>query len=338
MVDLQTRTTFPALLQQFFVDYLAQQRAVSRHTVASYRDTFRLLLLFAQRDTGKSPTALSLHDLDQGVILRFLDHLEHGRGNSVRSRNARLSAIRAFLKFAAYKDFAALATIERNLAIPTKRHDRPSLGYLKRPEMEAILASPDVTTWLGRRDKVMFGLMYNTGARVSEIAGLRIGDLLLNVAPAVHLHGKGRKHRTVPIWKQTASTLRGWLRDLPSAETEQPLFPASSGGGALTRSGIARRLAQAVEAGSRTCPELIGRTVSPHTIRHTTAMHLLQSGVDITVIALWLGHESTTTTHIYLEADMAMKEAALSRLHPTKGSGKLRYRAPDDLMLFLKSL
>ncbi|MFV0644898.1 MAG: site-specific integrase [Sphingomonadaceae bacterium] len=338
MADPRTQPTFPTLLQQFFVDYLAQQRAVSRHTVASYRDTFQLLLLFAQKDVGKSPTELSLHDLDSGLILRFLDHLERERGNSVRSRNARLSAIRSFLKFAAHKDFTALATIEQNLAIPTKRHDRPSLGFLTRHEIDAILAAPDTSNWLGRRDRAMLALMYNTGARVSEVAGLRVPDLVLNVSPVVHLYGKGRKRRTVPIWKQTAATLRGWIRQLPQDEGDHPLFPGGTEGKALTRSGITRRLTLAVERAQRVCPELAGRAISPHTIRHTTAMHLLQAGVDITVIALWLGHESPTTTHIYLEADMAMKEAALSRLHPIRTPGQLRYRAPDDLMQFLKSL
>lgn len=338
MAEPRLHPSFPTLLQQFFVDHLAQQRAVSRHTVASYRDTFQLFLLFARKAVGTMPTELTLQDIKPELILRFLDHLEQDRGNSVRSRNARLSAIRSFLKFAAHKDVTAIATIEMNLAIPIKRHDRPSLGFLQRTEIDAILAAPDPTSWLGRRDRAMLTLMYNTGARVSEVAGLKVSDVVLSGSPAVHLFGKGRKHRTVPIWKQTAATLRQWIRHLPDAEDQSPLFPNVAGGISLTRSGIARRLALAVEQAKTACPDLAKQSVSPHTIRHTTAMHLLQAGVDITVIALWLGHESRTTTHIYLEADMAMKEAALSRLQPAAAAGQLRYRAPDDLMRFLKSL
>lgn len=338
MAEPRLHPSFPALLQQFFVEYLAEQRAVSRHTVASYRDTFQLFLLFAKKATGKMPTNLALQDISPELILSFLNHLELERGNSVRSRNARLSAIRCFLKFAAHKDVTAIATIERNLAIPIKRHDRPSLGFLQRTGIDAILAAPDPQSWLGRRDRAMFTLMYNTGARVSEVTGLKITDVILTGSPAVHLLGKGRKHRTVPIWKQTAATLRHWIRFLPEAEPQSPLFPTSAGGMALTRSGIARRLTLAVEQAAKVCPELTKQTISPHTIRHTTAMHLMQAGVDITVIALWLGHESPTTTHIYLEADMAMKDAALSRLQPAVAESKLRYKAPDDLMQFLKSL
>jgi len=338
MAEPRLHPSFPALLQQFFVEYLAEQRAVSRHTVASYRDTFQLFLLYAKGATGKMPTDLSLQDIKPELILSFLNHLEQERGNSVRSRNARLCAIRCFLKFAAHKDLTAIATIEGNLAIPIKRHDRPSLGFLQRDGIDAILAAPDPASWLGRRDRAMFALMYNTGARVSEITALKVSDVVVAGSPAVHLFGKGRKHRTVPIWKQTAATLRHWIRVLPDAEPRSPLFPTSAGGAALTRSGIARRLALAVEQAGKVCPELTRRTISPHTIRHTTAMHLLQAGVDITVIALWLGHESPTTTHIYLEADMTMKDAALSRLHPAAAEGKLRYKAPDDLMKFLKSL
>lgn len=328
--------SFPTLLQRFFVDYLRQQRAVSPSTVAAYRDTFRLLLAFAQKTIGKTPTDLALADLDASLILAFLDDLERSRGNSVRSRNARLSAIRSFLKYAAHQDLTALAIIERNLAIPQKRHDKAVLGFLTRPEMEAIIAAPDVRTWAGQRDRALFTVLYNTGARVSEAIGLRVGDVILDVSPVAHLHGKGRKRRSVPLWKATAAVLRPWVRRLARSSEADFLFPNSTGG-KLSRSSVTQRLGSAVDAAARQHPQLAGRPISPHTIRHTTAMHLLQAGVDITVIALWLGHESPTTTHIYLEADLAMKEEALSRLQPlatTLG----RYRPPDQLMAFLQGL
>ncbi|GHH25363.1 integrase [Sphingomonas glacialis] len=336
MADSLAPPSFPALLQRFFTEYLREQRAVSPSTVAAYRDTFRLMLLFAQRTIGKSPTELALADIDGTLILAFLDHLERERSNSVRSRNARLSAIRSFLKYAAHQDLTALATIEHGLAVPQKRSDQNVLGFLTRPEMEAIIAAPDPQSWAGRRDRALFTLLYNTGARVSEIIDLRVGDVVLDVSPVAHLRGKGRKRRSVPIWKTTAATLRQWQRHLPRACENDPLFPNSSGG-RLSRSSVTQRLALAVTSASRSLPQLGGKPISPHTIRHTTAMHLLQAGVDITVIALWLGHESPTTTHIYLEADLAMKEAALSRLEPTAATPG-RYRAPDRLMAFLQAL
>jgi integrase/recombinase XerD len=328
--------TFPVLLQRFFAEHLRQQRAVSPHTVAAYRDAFRLLLLFAQARTGKSPTELALVDLDAALILAFLDHLERERKSSVRSRNARLSAIRAFLKYAAHEDLTALAVIERCLAIPQKRHDKAVLGFLSRPEMEAIIAAPDSRTWAGRRDQALFSLLYNTGARVSEAIDLKVSDVVLDVSPVAHLQGKGRKRRSVPLWKATAAALRQWLRHLPDAGPQAHLFPGSTGG-RLSRSSVAQRLALAVGDAARGLPKLSGRAISPHTIRHTTAMHLLQSGVDITIIALWLGHEDPSTTHIYLQADLAMKEEALSRLQPI-AAAPARYRPPDQLMAFLQAL
>lgn len=336
MGDPSLHPTFPALLQRFFVDHLRQQRAVSPCTVAAYRDTFRLLLGFAQATTGKMPTDLTLGDLDASLILGFLDHLERDRGNSVRSRNARLSAIRSFLKYAAHQDLSSLAIIERSLSIPQKRHDKAVLGFLTRPEMEAIIAAPDRHSWAGQRDRALFTVLYNTGARVSELINLRVGDVVLEVSPVAHLTGKGRKRRSVPLWKSTAATLRPWLRRLGASIGEDHLFP-SSAGGKLSRSSVAERLALAVVGATRHQPQLAGRAVSPHTIRHTTAMHLLQAGVDITVIALWLGHESPTTTHGYLEADLSMKEEALGRLQPL-ATAPARYRPPDQLMAFLQSM
>lgn len=328
--------SFPVLVQRFFVDHLRQQRAVSSCTIAAYRDAFKLLLTFAEQKIGKAPTDLTLADLNAPLILSFLDHLERERKNTVRSRNARLSAIRAFLKYAAHEDVTALATIERSLAVPQKRHDKTVLGFLSRPEMEAIISAPDLGTWAGCRDQALFTLLYNTGARVSEAINLQVGDVELDLSPVAHLHGKGRKRRSVPLWKATAATLKHWLKRLPDARSQAYLFP-SSAGGRLSRSSVTQRLSLAVEHAILKYPDLSKRSISPHTIRHTTAMHLLQSGVDLTVIALWLGHEDPSTTHIYMEADLAMKEAALSRLQPI-AAAPVRYRAPDHLMAFLQAL
>ncbi|KYK46216.1 integrase [Bradyrhizobium liaoningense] len=328
--------SFPTLLQRFFVDHLRQQRAVSSSTVAAYRDAFKLLLAFAEKAIGKAPTDLALADLNATLVLAFLDHLERERKNSVRSRNARLSAIRTFLKYAAHEDLTVLAVIERSLAVPQKRHDKPVLGFLSRAEMDAIIAAPDCATWAGRRDQALFTFLYNTGARISEAINLRAGDVVLDVSPVAHLHGKGRKRRSVPLWKATAATLRQWRRHLQDAGPQGYLFP-SRAGGRLSRSSATQRLALAVAQAARQIPALAERAISPHTIRHTTAMHLLQSGVDITVIALWLGHEDPSTTHIYLEADLAMKEAALSWLQPITAA-PTRYQPPDQLVAFLQSL
>jgi len=333
MSDPTAQPSFPTLLQRFFVNYLRQQRAVSPSTVAAYRDTFRLLLAFAEKTIGKVPTDLTLGDLDAELILGFL---ERERGNSVRSRNARLAAIRSFLKYAAHQDLTALGIIERSLSIPQKRCDKAVLGFLTRPEMEAIIDASDRQSWVGQRDRAMFTMLYNTGARVSEIIDLRVGNVVIDVSPVAHLYGKGRKRRSTPLWKPTAIIIRQWVRQLAGAGETDYLFPSSSGR-RLSRSAVTQRLALAVEQATRRHPKLAGRAISPHTIRHTTAMHLLQAGVDITVIALWLGHESPSTTHIYLEADLAMKEEALSRLQPIDAS-PARYRPPDQLMAFLQGL
>ena len=331
-----TAPSFPTLLQRFFVDHLRQQRAVSPCTVAAYRATFKLLLAFAEKRIGKSPTDITLPDLNADLILAFLDHLERERANSVRSRNARLSAIRVFLKYAAHEDLTALAVIERSLAVPQKRHDKPVLGYLTRPEVHAIINAPDPKTWAGRRDRALFAFLYNTGARVSEAINLQVGSVILETAPVVHLHGKGRKRRSVPLWNETARSLKRWGQDLRDRRADAYLFPNSSGG-RLSRSSVRQRLDLAVNAAGRDVPSVMAKAISPHTFRHTTAMHLLQSGIDLTVIALWLGHEDTSTTSIYMEADIAMKEEALSRLQPVTATG-VRYRPPDKLMHFLQSL
>jgi site-specific recombinase XerD len=336
MPDPIPTPSFSTLIQRFFVEHLGRQRAVSPCTIAAYCDTFRLLLSFAEAKISKSPAALALVDLDARLILSFLDHLEKERNNGARSRNARLAALRSFLKYAAHHDLTALHVIEQALAIPMKRFDRPVLGFLSRQEMQAILEAPDPRTWAGQRDRTLFSLMYNTGARVTEVIGLRIGDIIINGSAVAHLHGKGRKERSMPLWRSTAGLIRGWKRRLDDIGDEKFLFPNRSGG-RMARSNVTQRLKLAVAVAAEQHPQLTRRSISPHTIRHTTAMHLLQSGIDIAVIALWLGHESPTTTHMYLEADLSMKERTLNRLQPA-GASLGRYRPPDQLMQFLQDL
>lgn len=328
--------TLPMLVQRFFMDHLREQRAVSAQTIAAYRDTLRLLLTYAASALNRTPSAITLPDLDAPMLLGFLDHLEKDRGNSVRSRNARLAAIRTFLKFASHHDLASLATIERALAIPLKRFDRPMVGFLSRAEIASIIDAPDRASWVGQRDRAFFSVMYNTGARVSEMIGIRCQDVVLEGQPAVHLRGKGRKERTVPLWRATASLIRSWRRQIGDPTGDSILFPNRSGG-RMTRSNVTQRLELAVAAAGLKNPSILERTVTPHIVRHTTAMHLLQSGVDITVIALWLGHEDTATTHMYVEADLAMKEQALMKLQPSTAAPG-RFRASDNLLSFLQSL
>ena len=328
--------SFPALVQAYFGEYLTQQRALSPQTIAAYRDGFVLFLGFAEKRLGKAPAAMSLADVTPELIMAFLDHLERQRHNSVRSRNARLAALRSFLKFAGHRDVASLQVIERALGVPVKRFERPMFGYLTREEVLAILGEPG-GSWLSQRDHALFLLMYNTGARVSEIIGIKVGDVVLDTSAAcVHLHGKGRKQRSVPLWRSTVKVLRAWLHVNPQFESASPLLPNRDGKG-MTRSNVARRLSLAVSAAAVQHPHLTQRRVSPHTLRHTTAMHLLQAGVDISVIALWLGHESPVTTNHYVEADLAMKERALAKLHEPDAKIQ-RYRAPDSLLNFLKTL
>jgi site-specific recombinase XerD len=328
--------SFAALVQAYFAEYLTQQRALSPQTVAAYRDAFVLFLEFAQSRLGKLPAAFALADMTPELITAFLNHLEQQRHNCVRSRNARLAALRSFLKFASRRDVSSLQVVERALGIPVKRFERPMFGYLSREEMLAVIDAPD-ETWIGRRDYALFLLLYNTGARVSEITTVKVGDVVLeDRAACVHLLGKGRKQRSVPLWRSTVRTLRAWLRQNPQLEAESPLLP-NQHGHAMTRTNVALRLALAVQAATRLHPGLGKRQISPHVIRHTTALHLLQAGVNISVIALWLGHESPVTTHQYVEADLAMKERALARIHEPDARIR-RYRAPDSLIDFLKTL
>ncbi|HUG22780.1 tyrosine-type recombinase/integrase [Piscinibacter sp.] len=327
--------TFAALVQVFFAEHLQQQRAMSPRTVATYRDAFVLFLDFAKARLRKQPTAMRLRDITPKLILAFLDHLEHERGNSVRSRNARLAALRAFLKFAGRRDVTALDVVEQALGVPMKRFERPMVGFLSREEMLAIIGEPG-SSWTSQRDHLLLRMLYNTGARVSEIVGVKIADVVLDGAACVHLQGKGRKQRTVPLWRSTVKQIKAWLKLNPQLGPASPLLP-NRNGKAMTRGNVTQRLDLAVTVATTVQPQLAKRKISPHIVRHTTAMHLLQSGVDITVIALWLGHESPTTTHHYVEADLAMKERALARLHEPDAAMR-RYRAPDSLVKFLKTL
>jgi len=261
--------------------------------------------------------------------------LEHERKNSIRSRNLRLTALRAFLKYASRRDVNSLHDIERALAVPMKRFERPMLGFLSREEMLAVLGQPG-ETWSSQRDHLLLAMLYNTGARVSEMIGVRVADVVLDGAACVHLHGKGRKLRSIPLWKSTVMEIRAWLRLNPTLRGEAPLLP-NRDGQAMSRSNVTQRLSLAVQRAASQLPNLVNKRISPHTLRHTSAMHLLQSGVPFNVIALWLGHESTTTTHRYVEADLSMKAKALARLEgPDTKLG--RYKAPDSLLRFLQTL
>lgn len=328
--------SFASLVQQFFTEYLVTQRALSPRTIASYRDALMLFLDFAHKRLGKMPTALNLADIEPDLILAFLDHLELERHNSVRSRNLRLTALRAFLKFAARRDVSSFYVIERALGVPMKRFERPMLGFMSREEMLAVIGQPG-DTWTSQRDHLLMAMLYNTGARVSEIIGVRVSDVVMGKSACVHLRGKGRKQRSTPLWKTTVQEIRAWLRRNPTLGADAALLP-NRNGHTMTRGNVTQRIDIAVSRAAKVHSSLSNRSISPHTIRHTTAMHLLQSGVAFSVIALWLGHESTTTTHRYVEADLAMKEKALARLQEPDTKMR-RYHPPDDvLMQFLQAL
>lgn len=328
--------SFPTLVQDFFCQRLMAQGNASPRTVISYRDTFRLLLRYCEEKTGTSAALLTLGHLTASLILGFLDHLEKTRGNSVRSRNARLAAIRSFFHYAAHRDPISLPLIGQVLAIPMKRFDRPLLDFLSREEVEAVLRAPDPCTWSGCRDQVMLATLYNTGARVSEIVGLRVMDAQIDGHASLRIRGKGRKQREVPLWRSTLARLKAWVAR-NDGRPEAPLFP-NRDGMPLSRFGVVKRLRAAARVAAEQCPALRDRHISPHTLRHTTAMHLLQSGVDITVIALWLGHESPATTHLYVEADLSMKQRALDRLPAPPGGRPRRFRPSDRLLAFLEAL
>ena len=328
-------TQFSSLMQSFFAQHLCEHKQVSPRTVTVYRDTFRLLFAFMQTRIGRTPSELGIADLDAPVILDFLEHLETERHNHARSRNLRLSAIRSFFRYASLRDVEHLAVVNRVLAIPTKRTSRPLLTFLSRPEIDAILASMDQKTWLGGRDHALLLTMYNTGARASELTALTCGQVVFGSTTLVHLHGKGRKERTVPLWPQTAKVLTRWFQILNTDEKGWA-FPTMHGT-RLSADALNRLLQGAVGRASTACPDLASKRVTPHVIRHTTALHLLQAGVDIAVIALWLGHESIETTHGYVEADIEMKQRALEKLTPATATVS-RFKAGDSLLQFLSKL
>lgn len=328
-------TILAPVLETFFTERLMTQRRASPNTIAAYRDTFKLLLGYACQRTGKRPSRLDVADLDAPLISGFLQHLETVRGNSITTRNARLAAIHSLFGYAALKAPEHAALIARVLAIPAKRHDHTTVNFLTLPEIEALLAAPDTTTWHGRRDHALLMLATQTGLRVSELTGLTITDAHFGTGPHVYCRGKGRKERCTPLTAQTVKVLKPWLAER-DGDGPDPLFCARHGG-RLSRDAVERLLAKYVAIAANTCPSLQAKTVLPHTLRHSAAMSLLHAGVDVTVIALWLGHESPTSSRVYLHADMELKERALSRTTPPNTKPG-RYHAPDSLLTFLDGL
>jgi len=325
---------FRRLLQSYFCQHLMEERHVSGKTIASYRDVFRLFTRFWKEQTGVC-TDFPLTDFNASLVIAFLNHLEKERHNSPRTRNHRLAGIHSLAEYVAMNEPRFASQMQAILAIPAKCHDRKVMPFLSREEIDSLLDAPPASTWSGRRDRALFRFLYNSGARISEAISVRIHDLELNAQPSTRLHGKGRKERVIPLWKNTAAVLREWIKENGLAP-DAPLF-ANADGSALSRSGAAKRLALAVETAVASCPSLRHKRVSPHILRHSTAMHMLQSGIDITLIALWLGHSSTNTAHGYVEADLAMKEKALAAVKdPGKKAG--RFRPPEDLLSFLETL
>jgi site-specific recombinase XerD len=328
-------TLLAPTLQSFFTDRLGRQKLASPRTVATYRDAFRLLLCWINDEHGIAPSKLRLEDLDTDMIIGFLEHLETDRHNSARSRNARLAAIRSLFRYAALRHPDHAALIHQVLAIPQKRFDKAVVSYLTQPEIDALLAAPDRTTWEGRRDVAVIALAVQTGLRVSELLNLDCGDVNLGPGGYVRCDGKGRKERTTPLSKPTRALLGQWLQERAGQPTD-PLFPARTGR-RVQRGAIERRIIKYHTLASRRCPSLKAKHLTPHVLRHTCAMQLLQNGVDSTVIALWLGHADLRSTDAYLHADLSIKERALARTSPAHVKPG-RYRPPDPLLKFLENL
>jgi integrase/recombinase XerD len=322
------------LIERYFTERLMRQRNVSANTIASYRDTFRLLFTFAHAQLRKPPSALALDDLDAPLIGAFLTDLEAKRGASAKTRNLRLTAVRSFFRFVSFEEPAHSARIQRILAIPSKRHDKRQVHFL--PEIEAILAAPDQTTWLGRRDRTLLLVAVQTGLRLSELIGLDRDDVHLCASAHVRCVGKGRKERTTPLTTLARRALQAWLNE-PVRKGATALFP-NVHGGRLSADSVQSLLAKHVRVSSKSCPSLQSKRVSPHVLRHSAAMELLQAGVDCSVIALWLGHESIETTQTYLHAHLALKEAALAKLKPYERGKRIRFQANDRLLAFLEAL
>ena len=332
---MKPQTTFASVLTRFFTQRLMQQRHASPHTIHAYRDSFRLLLRFAKARLGKEPSLLAWDEIDAPLVGAFLDDLQAQRGIGARSRNLRLTAIRSLFGYAAFELPEHAEQIQRVLAIPAQRCTHEQVHYLSRPEIDALLAAPDRSTWSGRRDHSWLLLAVQTGLRLSELTALTREDTHLGGGAHVHVMGKGRKERAVPLARQTAAVLQAWLAE-PMMDEGRIVFP-SRRGTRLSNDGLQYLLAKHVATARETCPSLRGKRVSPHVLRHTAAMELLQAGVDTTVIALWLGHESVQTTHIYLEADLAMKEKVLAKMTPHEGSPGV-YKPNDALLAFLQAL
>lgn len=332
---MTAHTDFPELVQAFFSERLLRQRKASPETVAGYRDTFRLLLRFTAKRLKKEPSQLALEELHAPLIGEFLDYLEGERSNSVRTRNARLAAIHSFFRYVSFEEPGCADLCRRILAIPSKRYERRPIAYLTREEIDALVAAPDTSTWIGRRDQALLMVAIQTGLRVSELISLQRQDVRLGRGAHVRCRGKGRKERCTPLRREAARILVPWLRECPS-DPEAPIFP-SSRGGALSRDAVERLVARYRETAARRCSSLKRKKVTPHVLRHTAAMELLQHGIDRSVIALWLGHESVETTQMYLHADLRLKEQALARIAPL-GVKPRRYHPDDKLLAFLESL
>ena len=332
---MKGQPSLAALLENFFTQRLMLQRRVSAHTIASYRDTFRLLLQFMQTRLHRAPSTLALEDIDAPAVVSFLDDLEKARAVTARTRNLRLTAIHSFFRYVAFEAPTHAAQIQRVLAIPAKRFQRALVPFLSRQEVDALLAAPDQRTWSGRRDHALILLAVQTGLRLSELTGLRQEDLHMGTGAHVRVTGKGRKERCTPLSKNTRAVLAAWLRE-PGRAPDQPLFP-NARGGRLSSHGVHYLLAKHVVAAAQVCPSLKRKRVSPHVLRHTTAMDLLHEGCEQCVIALWLGHESIETTQVYLDADLEMKQRILDKTTPPNGKPG-RYRPDDKLLAFLKSL
>jgi site-specific recombinase XerD len=327
--------SFSELLQAYFTDRLMKECNASPHTIANYRDTFRLLIAYAQRRLKKLPTQLAIEDLDASLILGFLDYLERERGNSPRSRNVRLGAIHSFFGYVALQEPTLGAVVQRVLAIQTKRCAKKPVDFLSRVESDALLGVPDQATWSGRRDRTLLLVALQTGLRVSELIGLRCQDVTLDAGAHVRCTGKGRKTRCVPLRKEVVIALRHWFRER-KGQPDDAVFP-NSRGQTLSRDGVEYMLGQHVNKARAQCPSLKTKRVTAHVLRHSTAMNLLQHGVDRSVIALWLGHESMETTQVYLHANLELKEQALAKTEPFKGCNG-RYRPTEQLLAFLQSL
>jgi site-specific recombinase XerD len=328
-------SAFATTLQAFFTERLIRQRNASGHTIAAYRDTLRLLLVFAATHTGKQVCRLDFTDLNAPLVAAFLDHLQHQRGNSTRTRNARLAAIHSLFTYAALRHPDHAVDIGRVLAIPAKRTDHTIVTFLTEPEADALLAAPDRSTGTGRRDHTLLLLAIQTGLRATELTSLTRRDVHLGTGAHVACHGKGRKDRITPLTADTVLALRAWLAERAGQPTD-PLFPTNRGG-RMSHDALQQRLTRYAAAAAVACPSLAGKNVTPHVLRHTAAMRLLHAGVDTTVIALWLGHESTATTQIYLQADLELKQRALDKTTPpTSAPG--RYRPPDEILAFLNTL